>query len=106
MAPALRHSITIVLVGAAHLVRPAAVLIPAFWHHIEIMIVDIEHVVPACVARVAVENIAALVPEKHAMPFSVGRPWILHGVVKEGLLLGHLFLGKGYAIVEIEIGIA
>src|SRR6266851_5562160 len=99
MAPSLRRALTIVLVAAAHPVRPAAILIPTFWHHIEIMIVDVEHVVPARVTRVTVENLAALVPKKHTVPFAIRRPWILYGVVKEGLLLGHVFRRKRHVIV-------
>src|ERR1700730_389557 len=93
----------IVFVVAANPEWPAAILIPTFWHYVQVVIMDVEDFIAARVTRVAVENLPALILIEHAVPFPLGMTWVLHGVVEKGFFLRHFFRSKRHVIVEIEI---
>src|SRR5580704_5215747 len=87
ISPALVCCLLIVFVVPPHPEGPAAILIPAFGHHIQIMVMEVEQFIPARVTRIGVENVTALVLIEHAVPLPFGRPRILNLVVKESLPL-------------------
>src|ERR1700730_15697876 len=89
----------IVFIVPSHPDCPAAILIPAFWRHIQIVIMDVEYLVAARVTRITVKNVTALVLIEHAVAFPFRMPRILHGIVEKGFFPRRLFRRKGHVIV-------
>src|ERR1051325_5591508 len=91
-----------VLVVAADPERPTAILVAAFRDNIQVVIVDIEQLVPTHVAGISVENVTALVLVENAVPFPVWRPWVLQGVFEDRFSRRHFFRPERYVMVETK----
>jgi hypothetical protein len=96
----------IVLVVPAHPERPAAILVPTLRHHVQIMVMNIQGFIATRVTRVGVEDIGALILEKHAVPLSLAIARRLLRIVEKRGALCDGVVREGHVEVEIEIGIA
>src|ERR1051326_1873490 len=94
------------LVAAATPGRASAVFISALWNHVEIVIVNIQHVVSTVVAGITVEDFVVLIFVKNTVAFAFRRLRILDLEIVEGLLFCKLLWSKGDVIVEVEARIA
>src|ERR1051326_5734496 len=76
----------LILVAASNPVRASAIFISALWNHVEIVIVNIQHVVSTVVAGITVEDFVVLIFVKNTVAFAFRRLRILDLEIVEGLL--------------------
>src|SRR6476646_5581997 len=88
-------SLAIVFVVPADPIRSATALVATLRDQIEIVIVKIQLIVAAVVARVGVEHLSALVLVEEAVTLAFSRFRFLPLVVVEHAFLGHLFRREG-----------
>src|SRR5260370_9645135 len=81
----------IVFIVPSHPEWPPAILIPAFWSQIQIVIMDVEYFVAPRVTRIGVKNATALVLIEYTVAFPFSMPRALHRLVEKGFLLPGFF---------------
>src|ERR1700738_4658541 len=90
---------------AAHPKRPAAALVPALGHEVEVLIVDIQRLDAPRIGRVGVKYAARRVLEEYADALALRSLRILPRVVVKRFLLGQFIRRERHAVVAIEVGV-